>query len=274
MKKNILIDFEVKKIQEVRVIQALAETDFAVNIPLDQEYKFKSLMKIFGGNYIIEKKITGKRFTTLVKINHAKPLTSIGSIERTLIFPHSVCNDLRNRWREKRKYSVSFTGLMTDSRRVLLKNWIKKNMGINEFKFPDEESKYYKIIAKVIYKLIKKSFPKRIKSVFIWSSNRGRGFPAKSWDSEYYENLCNSQFVLCPSGDYIWSYRFFEAILCGAIPIVEMNYCAYKGFRFYLMSDKSKDLIWCLEDAEYNYNLCLEKVTIPLTRLNSELTKR
>lgn len=61
-------------------------------------------------------------------------------------------------------------------------------------------------------------------------------FQKKSWDTEYYDILSQSKFVICPSGDFIWSYRFFEAI-------------------------------------EHNYALCVDRITIDKKMLNSELKK-
>jgi len=37
----------------------------------------------------------------------------------------------------------------------------------------------------------------------------------------YYAKLRSSEFALCPDGDFTWTYRFLEAIMCGAIPILE-----------------------------------------------------
>lgn len=37
----------------------------------------------------------------------------------------------------------------------------------------------------------------------------------------YFAALRRSQFALCPAGDLPWSLRFFEAIMCRSIPIVE-----------------------------------------------------
>lgn len=80
--------------------------------------------------------------------------------------------------------------------------------------------------------------------------------------------------MLCPSGDYVWSYRFFESILCGAIPVIE-EYCeAYNGFRFQYMSEKASNLKWSKEDAEYNFNLCVERLTIPQRDLDNEILKQ
>lgn len=40
------------------------------------------------------------------------------------------------------------------------------------------------------------------------------------FNSAYFEVLRRSQFTLCPAGDQPWSMRFFEAIMCRAIPVV------------------------------------------------------
>jgi hypothetical protein len=107
--------------------------------------------------------------------------------------------------------------------------------------------------------------------VVFWSSRRGRHFPGKSWDEEYYELLARSQFVLCPSGDYVWTYRFFEAALCGAIPIVESTCDAYAGFRYQTMRDPARELQWRREDAEHNYALCRDLLTVPSDVLSREI---
>jgi hypothetical protein len=40
---------------------------------------------------------------------------------------------------------------------------------------------------------------------------------------EYYEDLCRSKFVLCPEGTGMDTHRIYEAIFCGAIPVVLRN---------------------------------------------------
>lgn len=40
---------------------------------------------------------------------------------------------------------------------------------------------------------------------------------------EYYDDLCRSKYVLCPEGTGIDTHRFYEAIFCGAIPVVLRN---------------------------------------------------
>lgn len=40
---------------------------------------------------------------------------------------------------------------------------------------------------------------------------------------EYYSDLCRSKYVLCPEGTGIDTHRVYEALLCGATPVVLRN---------------------------------------------------
>jgi hypothetical protein len=40
------------------------------------------------------------------------------------------------------------------------------------------------------------------------------------YDYSYYDRMMSSRFALAPDGDFAWTYRFLEAIMCGAIPII------------------------------------------------------
>ena len=40
---------------------------------------------------------------------------------------------------------------------------------------------------------------------------------------EYYHDLCRSKYVLCPEGTGIDTHRFYEAVFCGATPVVLRN---------------------------------------------------
>ncbi|MGB5326518.1 MAG: exostosin family protein, partial [Pseudomonadales bacterium] len=125
-----------------------------------------------------------------------------------------------------------------------------------------------KVIAKLSFGSTKK---RKIGDLLLWESDRGRKFPIKAWDNEYFKVLANSEFVLCPSGDYVWSYRFFEAALCGAIPIVEESCNAYNGFRFLTFNDEISDLKWSKVDSEHNFKTCVESITVPSSVLNEEI---
>jgi hypothetical protein len=52
-------------------------------------------------------------------------------------------------------------------------------------------------------------------------SYRGRMPSVKyTLDRDYLRSLCCAKFALAPSNDCPWSYRFFEAIMCNAIPVL------------------------------------------------------
>jgi hypothetical protein len=58
----------------------------------------------------------------------------------------------------------------------------------------------------------------------IRDSNYGRNNTTKyDVDRIYYETMCKSRFALTPTGVCNWSYRFFEAIMCMCIPVLENN---------------------------------------------------
>jgi len=44
--------------------------------------------------------------------------------------------------------------------------------------------------------------------------------PGGRSQAEYYDDLCHSKFVLCPEGTGIDTHRIYEALLCGATPVV------------------------------------------------------
>jgi hypothetical protein len=112
-----------------------------------------------------------------------------------------------------------------------------------------------------------------VDNLTVWSSRRGRRFPLKVWDPAYYEHLARSQFVLCPSGDYVWTYRFFEAVLCGAIPVVEEACPAYEGFRYHRADEIASQFVWTREVAEHNARLCRRRITVARERLDEELRR-
>lgn len=59
------------------------------------------------------------------------------------------------------------------------------------------------------------------------SLSEGGGFRPKSscptcmkFDEKYWQNMVRSKFVVAPGGDAPYSFRFYEAILSGAIPLI------------------------------------------------------
>ena len=87
------------------------------------------------------------------------------------------------------------------------------------------------------------------------------------FDVDYFSTMCKSKFCLCPAGDRIFSMRFYEALMCRAIPIVDNIEETYRSdeeskldYKFYLTSDK--EFIYIEDWAEHNYNLFLKYHTL------------
>jgi len=53
--------------------------------------------------------------------------------------------------------------------------------------------------------------------------------------------MCKSKFVLCPYGDALWSFRFYEVLICKSIPIVKSWHHTYRT----------------IEESELNYKYIL-----------------
>jgi len=71
-------------------------------------------------------------------------------------------------------------------------------------------------------------------------------------DKNYYNIMSKSKFTLCPTGDCPWSYRFFEAIMCHSIPIVEDNSNdIFKDEYIYFYNNQSHT--FTTDVANYNY---------------------
>jgi hypothetical protein len=260
---TVYIDYKIKKIQELRAIQAISEIGVTIAVSSKQKSKFSLLKEKFQMNFQISDEKKGTKLSELLSINHEKPETGILDIKKPLVFPIAITNYCKTLWKEERAYKYTFAGLITKSRHDLIRDWVRNNITKENFSLPVTDSFFNKKRSKIYnFFNIDSMVSKTIGDLIIWSSNRGRKFPIKSWDDDYFKVLGDSQFVLCPSGVCIWSYRFFESILCGAIPIVESNCEAYEGFRFKYMTDDAATFVWTKEDAEYNYNLCLERITI------------
>lgn len=276
MKKIMLPTINLNLIQSIRLVHALMETDYQICLRTEDEIKFTALKKRFGINYSI---LNGGRCVEIrdVVIDHEKPRTVFGNIERPLIFPQKIFDYCRSIWKEKRDIRFSFAGLITNERKKVLETWSDSAINTTKEHFINSESYLKKFDEKVKKLLGIKRKPKVFKFVLddfsIWSSKRGRTFPHKSWDESYYDFMSNSEFVLCPSGDYVWSYRFFESIMCGAIPIIENYSPIFEGFRFKLMDDPCDELKWSEQDAIYNFDLCRGRLTISLEELSAEIRR-
>jgi len=258
-------------IQGIRLVHALMESRFDICIPLDEVYKFATLKERFNANFRegVQDAVKVDKFCVI----HTKPSTSIGKLERFLVFPHAIVRYCRSLWAVERDVPVSFAGLLTSCRKEVVSNYCEDNFPSSLKMLPNLNPPFFRMLNKIRRSLGRepKSYSMQVGALTLWSSSRGRVFPIKAWDQEYYELLARSRFVLCPDGDYVWTYRFFESVLCGAIPVVEQVCPAYEGFVFHNVHDKLDKLKWTEDIAQHNYELCAKRITIPFDEMNSEL---
>jgi hypothetical protein len=251
-------------IQGIRLVHALMESSYRVHVPSEHADKFSRLREVFGIDFAIGADATPE--LPSVTISHAEPLTLIGSVQRPLIFARAIPERCRQLWSADRCVRFSFVGLITDKRRAVLEEWGRRSA-------PPRSWTMNSLVRGIVQRARWSDAAVRIRSteVAIWSSERGRQFPGKSWDEEYQAQLGRSQFVLCPNGDFVWSYRFFEAALCGAMPIIEQYCPLYEGFRYRTMEDPAAACDWRLEDAEHNFALCRSRLTVSRDELDAEI---
>ena len=258
---KIYIDFEVNKIQEIRLIHAISEQGVEVSVPEEQAYKFKPLQDKFNMNYSVDS-ASGIPLSQFMYIDHKIPNTTIGNSVCPLIFPKIQVQYLRNNWSVKRPYKFSFSGLITPVRHVVIQNWLTEQLKSKKQLNYNSKQLLSRIKNKFNRLFSKKTQVHKYNDLYISSSTNGRHFPEKSWDQEYYNFLLKSKFVLCPSGDYVWSYRFFESILCGAIPVIEEFCSVYEGYKYVTLKENAHTLEYNLEDALFNYKLCVSRITL------------
>lgn len=93
-------------------------------------------------------------------------------------------------------------------------------------------------------------------------SNYGRD-PSRKYelDNDYFEGLSASKFGLAPVGDCPWSYRFFEAIMCEAIPIIgQSDYDIFSPhFNFQRHGEKH---LYDEDQCRENYKIFIAKHTL------------
>lgn len=267
MASKLAIAIDLNLLQQIRLVHALAESAFDIVVPAAERPKFEPLSEKFGMRFSHDSS-DSIDFGRYLKVSHEEPSTSIGRVSRPLIFPRAITEYCRRLWTTSRSTRYSFPGLITNKRRLLLESWIQNNL-------PVERSRFKNGLWRRILSAISRRTPMKtmVGDLVLWPSDRGRRFPIKSWDEAYFRILADSQFVLCPSGDCIWSYRFFESILCGAIPIAEKECDAYSGFHYFSFEDRAGSVQWSPQEAEFNYRTCVERLTVPKAALDAEITR-
>jgi len=156
-------------------------------------------------------------------IDHKTPKTTVGCVDFTLLFPTSML--MYNRIDREKDIDVFFMGLITPKRKIFIDL------------FPASLAQYTIII----------------------NSNYGRIDGVREWDQNYFDYMSRSKFVLCPDGDFTWTYRFFEAVIFKAIPVVEHDCDIYEGYNYYHAGD---ELVYRLDWVESNLNKVIKEMML------------
>jgi hypothetical protein len=232
-------------LQTFRAAHALCEAGAVLAVTVDESRRFDWLSKWFNG-LRYERNDTAPELA--IRVDHLAPRVVVGCVERPLLFAHAIFEQYRARWANDRPVRFSFAGLGTPTRRNSLCNWADANS-----------------------LRMQSALRRGSRELEVKFTRVGRKWPEKGWDQKYVDALARTQFALCPNGDSVWTYRFFEAAAAGAIPIVE-EYCdLYDGFAFHTFDDGARNLEWGTAAAEHNAALVRRRLTAPHDELASAI---
>lgn len=255
----------LNKIQALRASHAISEAGATLSVDRQAARTLRYLNRFFDIPY----RTNHPDATPLsFEIDHKTPRTSVLDISRSLLFPHAIPDLCLAKW-ASRELRVTFCGLITPARQQTLADWLKHH-GHTDPAVPITKRRNFRL-NRLPWTRGRRPTLRNYGDFYVWSSERGRVLPAKAWDDAYYDSLARSQFVLCPTGDHIWSYRFFEAVLCGAIPIVEAPCTAYEGFVYSSLDQEIPQ--WSEDLAMFNFRLALQRLTAPTVQLHESLRR-
>jgi hypothetical protein len=96
----------------------------------------------------------------------------------------------------------------------------------------------------------------------VQSSTYGRNPETKyTFHEEYYAKLCDARFGIAPTGDCPWSYRFFESIMCWAIPVLSDDEKDIFSEPFFFYRD-FETKVYQIEKCQQNYEIVLSTHTL------------
>lgn len=265
--KKFKIDMNLELIQNIRFAQALLEItdDFFFDSKYNHifDYLNDTLQTNYSNNSVDEDspKID-------VEFEHSEPSIIVGDKKYTLIYPRIIESHLKPMWLENRSLTT-FNGILTPKRYRFLKKVIKtKGDKWKEIEYMMKFGLLLKLPNRLLNKVLY-NLSIQIDDLRITVTNKGRKFPEKAWDDDYFSTILNSKYVLCPDGDFTWTYRFFESIICGAIPVIENTCSAYEGFNYLTVDQYLDNKSLSKEQIESNFQLLIQKFT-----LDSEDVKR
>jgi hypothetical protein len=246
-KKKIYIDLKESKLQVFFAVLAFIEKnndeyiylcDESNKLILEECLKNCKFQMLDKGNSIHHYEVIK------VEIDHSLPNTTLkGYFEAPLIFPKCI-NDIFFLPFEKKIDKIYFRGLFTYVRLIEMSKLL---IQLSEYKA------FFKMIFNVL--MFRFEFVVSSGKVFMKFTKRGRVSNFKYIDVEYFKEMSRYKYVFCPSGDFIWTYRFYEAIQVGSLPLCLKNVKLYNEFNYLNFTSFS----FINDSKTIKYNLLLFK---------------
>lgn len=216
---TILLTHEILNIQTFNAAAWYIEKN--LNATYLQNESNKDLLKAIREHYPID--ITHKankgNFTKVnISIDHERPWTCVGTNQKALFFP-------------KRIIELYYKNFDEKSDKVLFRGILTRKRVIESILFCFSLSAYKEAITILINVfLFRKEFSINSDKLKIIFTKQGRRAKTKFLNKDYFEELRDYKFIYCPAGDFDWTYRFFETIMVGSIPITEVETSLFEGF--------------------------------------------
>lgn len=250
-------------IQTLRLLHAVTEAGFTLQVDRKDEVRFRRLVKIFDMPIAIG---SDAPILESILIDHAGPITGVCGMARPPVMPRSTITYCRSRWPDKRPIAVSFAGLLTPWRKTAILEWLANHgQKVPPLFLSDRLNR----LKTKILRRLNMTFDQRINigPMMLSLSDTGRRFPRKSWNVDYYALLLSSRFAFCPNGDVgpdgpSWTYRFFDPIMCGCIPIVDKPHALFAGYHYLLASEQIDHSDWQNDHALSNFAKLSAELTL------------
>jgi hypothetical protein len=186
---KIFLDFPTDKIQGIRALQSLLELLPGATVGAGASSVLEYLAATFDLRYHVGT-ADGCRILRM-NLDHRSPSCNVGPVSKPLMFPSGMFELLRRQWKTQRQTRFLFAGLMTQER----KHWLEQNLAAllrrsaHHLRIvPNEQGRLSRLWNKLRGATLSDQELPDI-GLSIRCSERGRRFPEKIWDTEYYEMM-------------------------------------------------------------------------------------
>jgi hypothetical protein len=142
------------------------------------------------------------------------------------IFSRKYYNDI-NELNHQKKYDFCFIGSINScyARRKWVIDFAKNNFTNNSIFINTDDNPKWELLGPFDYSKLISGFCPKLQPDH---QSKKVQYRIVKDNIEYFEKMCQSNFVLCPGGDAPWSFRFYEVLMCKSIPIVESWHHTYR----------------------------------------------